>query len=522
MCYVFFFLIIGCQSDIEEVNDTAELIETTDELTDRQLLIRASLDIRGRLPSQSELDAIEHEPTEIYEIIDGFVEDDSFGLRIRDLFAGAYRTRSANYNFSDVEDDDFDVAAGEEMLKIIEYIALEDRSFREVVTADYTFANANMIEMWPIGDYDEEIGGWQRVTYDDGRPQSGILSTNSFHSRYLSNDENYNRKRANEISRILLCSNFLDIPIDFPRNIDLTDEDSINNAIRENSACVGCHITLDPMASFFFGFPGEDDDGFYNEDVALDWLDTTGQAPSFYGIDGDSVIDLGSAIADDPRFSQCATRRVFEGLVGRKANQADAIALKNHEEAFIDSDMNLRTLIRSIVRDPVYRGQSGEDRIPVGLKIMSPEVLELAVLDMTGYQMLSNGLSIMRSDNELHILGGGLSHESGDYAPTTSNVTRVLVQSQLAEGAAMYLVEQETGFYDQFFDGVDMDSAQANRSAIAGLYNTIIGLETSEEDPEIEELAQLWDSLLEEDFDAQQAWAGVISVLLRDPRFLHY
>ena len=75
------------------------------------------------------------------------LEDEDFGLRIRDLFAGAYRTRSANYNFSDYADDDFDVAAAEEMLKIIEYVVLEDRSFREVVTADYTFANSKTQEL---------------------------------------------------------------------------------------------------------------------------------------------------------------------------------------------------------------------------------------------------------------------------------------------------------------------------------------------------------------------------------------
>ena len=522
MLHVFFFLIIGCQSNIEEPEETVETTETTEELTERQLLTRASLDLRGRLPSQSELEAIARDPNDVYHVVDGFLEDDTFGLRIRDLFAGAYRTRSANYNFADVGDDDFDAAAGEEMLKIIEYIALEDRSFREVVTAEYTFANAQMIELWPISDYDEERGGWQMVTYNDGRPHAGVLSTNSFHSRYLSNDENYNRKRANELSRILLCSNFLDLPIDFPRNIDLTDEDAINNAIRENAACAACHVTLDPMASFLFGFPGEDDEGLYNEEVASDWLDTTGQAPSFYGVDGDTVVDLGVSIAEDRRFTQCATRRVFEGLVGRKASQEDARALQSHEEAFIDSDMNLRTLIRSIVRDPVYRGQTKDDRIAVGSKIMSPEVLELAVLDLTGYQLLADGLSLMRSDNDLHILGGGLSHESGEYAPTTSNVTRVLVQSQLAEGASIYLLEQETGFYDQFFDGVDMDSDQADRSAIARLYTVIIGVDASEEDPEVEELAMLWEALREEDLDSGQAWAGIMSVLLRDPRFLHY
>ena len=512
MFHLHLLLILGCRSN-EKVSEG---------LTETQIVTRASLDLRGRLPSQAELEQAQAQPNKVNDLIDTFLDDDAFGLRVRDLFAGAYRTRSARYFFSDGDEGEFERSAGEEMLKIIEYIAVEDRPFSEVVTADYTFANASMVEHWPIAEYDDEEGGWQMVEYDDGRPSAGVISTNSFHTRYLSNDENYHRSRANALSRILLCDNFLLRPVDFPRNIDLTDDDAIANAITDNAACASCHTSLDPIASFLFGFPGEDDDYLYNAEAAEDWADTTGRAPSFYGIEGDDVSDLGAAIAADPRFSKCATRRVFEGMVGRKATPEDDAALSAHHDVFVNSGMKLKTLIKSVIRDPVYQGQAAGGRTTVGAKIMSPEVLELAILDLTGYQLMADDNSLLRSDDALHVLGGGLSHVSGDYAPTTSNVTRVLVQSQVAEAAAMYLIENESGFFGQIFAEVDMGSNSPDRAAMARLHTLILGTEVGKNDTEVKDLATLWTTLVEEDLDPAQAWAGVVSVLLRDPRFLHY
>lgn len=493
-------------------------------LTAPQFLTRASLDLRGRLPSEAELAAVTAQPAQVDAMVSAFVDDDAFGLRVRDLFAGTYRTRSARYFFSEPEDDEevliFERMAGEEILKLIEHIAIEDRPFTELVTGDYTFADETMAKFWPLEGYDDEVGGWQMVSYGDGRPAAGIISTNSFHMRYLNMDENYNRGRANALSRILLCDNYLARPIDFPRDIDLTDANAIENAISENAACVSCHASLDPFASFLFGYPGEDDDYLYDEERAWLWEETTGQAPAYYGTAGDDAADLGAAIAQDARFAKCTTRRVFEGLVGRKALDEDADALRRHQDAFVSSGMRLKPLIESILRDPVYQGRSDSGRVTVGSKLMSPETLDLTILDLTGYQLLQNDASLLRSDRGLHVLGGGLSHHAGDYAPSTSNVTRVLVQSQVAEGAAIYLLEEQSGFYDRVFQGVDMDTP--DRDAIARLYTQILGKSVDGDDAEVVELVDLWDALVEADLDEEAAWAGVVSVLLRDPRFLHY
>ena len=116
---------------------------------------------------------------------------------------------------------------------------------------DYTFANEDFAASWHMDDYDYDVGGWQRVRYGDGRPAAGYLSMSSVFMRFLNNDGNYNRGRANAMSRILLCADFLKMPVDFPRDLDLSDENVITNAISTNAACTSCHDQLALLQLFF-------------------------------------------------------------------------------------------------------------------------------------------------------------------------------------------------------------------------------------------------------------------------------
>ena len=72
--------------------------------------------------------------------------------------------------------------------------------------------------------------------------------------RYTSTASNANRKRANAISRIFLCNDYLSRPIEFDRDLDLTDEDAVTDALQNDPACVNCHVSLDPLAGYLWGF----------------------------------------------------------------------------------------------------------------------------------------------------------------------------------------------------------------------------------------------------------------------------
>src|SRR5439155_25831730 len=74
------------------------------------------------------------------------------------------------------------------------------------------------------------------------------------HIRYRSAATNYERGRANAIARGLLCHEFLAGDVKVDSSVNLADPAIVSHAVVANPSCAGCHQTLDPLASYFFGF----------------------------------------------------------------------------------------------------------------------------------------------------------------------------------------------------------------------------------------------------------------------------
>src|SRR5207237_1419429 len=77
-------------------------------------------------------------------------------------------------------------------------------------------------------------------------------ATTTLYHRWRSAGFNYNRGRANMISRAFLCHDYLTSDIVVDTSIDLSDPDVVANAVVQNKSCAGCHHTLDPLASYLF------------------------------------------------------------------------------------------------------------------------------------------------------------------------------------------------------------------------------------------------------------------------------
>ncbi len=392
---------------IEAPPEPPSLDATTPELSPRAVYARASLDIRGRRPSLAELERLDSDPGTLGGMLDALLEDPHFHTTVRDWFSRAARTRTGEYEFFErvyaEPPPGYSHALGEELLHLVAHVATTDRPFTEIVTADYTFVNEHLIGIYPVAGYDLEVGGWQKVRYDDDRPAGGLLATNSFMRRYLTNDTNKNRGRFNAASRILRCDNYLERPVDFPRDIDLTDEAGVQNAIENNPACVSCHWSLDPGAATMYGLAELPDrdvytyyvnqtydafEPFYQDQGAggQGLVEEFPQAePAYYGERARDLGDLGQAIARDPKFSHCMTKSTYEFYIGRPADSADLNAIRHHREAFEASGMRYKALVRSILDDPIYRGASDASRVGERTKTIAPEALSDALHNLTGF-----------------------------------------------------------------------------------------------------------------------------------------
>jgi hypothetical protein len=515
--------------------------EGIERLAPHRLLVRASLDLRGVRPSDDELERIEADPDAYEELVDEFLADERFADRVMDLFAEVTLTRTEQYFINltayGVEDVPAPVlyeSIGSEALQVIGEVARHDLPITELVTADWTMANEVTARLWPL-DYPDGETGWKRAHYTDGRPAAGILSGTGIWWRYRSTDSNANRKRANQASRILLCNDYLVRPIDFDRNVNLLDEEAIADALKTNPGCVNCHVSLDPLAAYFFGFTSYNDDstdaGRYHPAREREGEDVLGVTPAFYGDPGSSLADLGWQIAADHRFPQCMTEHVTELLLRRDAELLDFERLTAHREALLAGGLALRPLFRSVVTSPEYVAATDEG-LPgtqVPLKMVTPPLLASQVEGLTGFTWTADGWDLLGSDLVGFLtLAGGADGSFVTQHAKGPNVTLLLVQERLAEGAASHVIDEDlVADTPRLFDVLSPDThvdddPDGAAEQIAVLHRRIFGTTVALDGPEVTANLELWHDLYAIEGDPVAAWTGLLTALLRDPDFLLY
>jgi hypothetical protein len=517
-------------------------------LSPREQLIRLSVDLRGVHPSEEELVAIESNPMLYEDYVDRYLGDERFLDRVAELFNLSYLTRTGDPWFDPAEaglgalsDERVADSVNDEPLALIRYIVENDLPFSEVVTADYVIADEVVAAMWDL-DYPVGATGWQPSSYRDGRAHAGVLSMTSLWQRYPSAGVNANRHRANQISRILLCDDYLSRPVAFSRSqIDALTGADPNDVIAQTEVCQSCHSTLDPLAAHFYGFWWEIDGGLEDqttyrpEDEPL-WRDNSGRSPAYYGRPTAGLVELGQEIASDERFVSCAVKTVYDGLSQRTTDDADWTELQAHQDAFVASELSIRELVRSIVVEPGYRARAFDDvdreeRVPT-VKTVSPAQLASVIEGITGYRWTFGGRDgLVRDDIGLVVLGGGIDSELVTVPSYDPSVGIVLIQERLAQAAAHAVAESdldpnrtEPALLLRYvtIDDTPQSAAPAFDAQIRALYLEVTGIPLPDTATEPARLTALWDQLYSVDASPVSAWSGVLSVILRDPRVIFY
>ncbi len=535
-CVLVGLLLVAC--DTEEPRPP-ELDAGAEGLDAREVLVRASLDVRGTRPTADELSRLAEDEDALDAILDELSYHPGFGQRMGTIFAEAMEIRRddsfaaflVQVDLGLGRESELNHAMVEEAVHVVELIAATDRPFTDVVTSDVSVVDPILFEAMPLEAVvvqpEELPPGTTLVRYGGDFPAAGVIST-SFTQRDRSTFENAQRGRTNALTRAFLCVDFLDRPIDFPRGLQLGDAGSIEDAIRKEAACQSCHATLDPLGSHLWGLWTDNPaSSYYNQYAKADealWAPSTEVPPGYFGspsVDGPAA--LGAAIAADSRFATCAVQRVYEDFLGREATLADEGQLALHRDAFVASGMTLRALVRSIVDDPAYRGRAersvnGGDPAPVKKKLLVPEQLDAALEEMTGFRMRIDGRSAMRLDAGLRGIAGG--SEAG--ALRTPSPGHVLSHRRLAEAAARALVDghvTESRLAD-LLATIDL-SAEPTSAAVAGIVAEALSL-LETEPGEIESLISLWRDVAATSADPREAWTTLLAAVLADPRFATY
>ena len=534
----------GTVSEDPDADATVVLMGAVD------LLTRASLDLRGVRPTIAEIEAVEADPALVDAYIEEFLYDGAFGERVRSLFSEIYLTQTDYYYLgaNDYGMDDeaaFASSVGQEPLRILSRIAEEDRPYTEIVTADWTMSNDILATAWEleaVADttrsadyYSEADNDWYPAQYTDGRPAAGILSTNAMWWRYTTTTSNANRGRANAISKILLCTDYLSEEISFDRNVNLLDGDAVNDALQNNPGCVACHYSLDPLASYLWGFYYNDlyskrDSSIYHPEREYLWESYTGVQPSYYGEPGYTLADLGVQLAGDPKLAECAVEQVFSLLNQRSIALDDTDFLTGVRETFLDEGLTLRPVFREVMAGPQYRAAPTDDELYTSRKMVSADQLASQVEDITGFRYTYYGYDMLQTDAYgLRTLAGGVDGTFVTSPASEPTATMVLVHERLAQAAANYVVEQDKAnpsearlFTEISFSETPASDRDAMVAQIQQLHLRLFGDRVAADGPEVEANMGLWEDLYDAEGSVTSAWVGLLSVLMRDPEFLFY
>lgn len=522
---------------------TTPTTELTPHLTGDQLLARISMDIRGVRPTLAELDRYRDDPTQLDAMVDEFLHDERFLRHLEDLWAEPIQTRSGRYYVSFVN---FGLDAyghhsegvmirsvAEEPLRMLSYLAEHDLPYTQYVLGNWTMADELLGEQWPV-DYPEGATGWQKVAYTDERPGVGVLSTNSMWWYRGSMPSNLNRGRANAVSSIFLCDDYLDREVPFVTSEALSSEDAVGDAIKTNPGCIACHASLDPLASHFFGFWFYEGDkvtpevmSVYHPEREGLWWETTGAEPAFFNVPTGGFEHLGEFIVNDPRYPRCFAKRMWEYTTRTDVDDL-AFDIDPLVDAFSASDYNIRELFRTLVRQPAYQGM--DDRFSI--KLITPELMSSVVTDLTGYAWLEEGRDLVASSEGFAVLAGVADGELAPVAPTTSNISSLLVHERLAENAARAVTQADMAaepsarrlFMPEltFEETVGGDGEDRIVTQLELLARRMHARTLEDGDPQLESLLRLWADAYAMDPDPSNAWSTVVTAMLRDPNMVLY
>lgn len=514
----------------------------TIDLPPPRLLRRISLDLRGVLPTAEELDAVEGDPALIDTYTQAWLDDPRLEDRFVHLLAERWHTRVDAFL---VQYDEYPAMAGdpanelrwlraigEEPLRLMARVVVEDQPWSTVVTADWTMADDVLLSIW---DLDADSGsGWRPARYRDGRPAAGVLATNGLWFRYASTVSNYNRARVAAISRLLVCEDYAARTITFTESEGLASGDDVEDALRESPYCLGCHAGIDPVAAALFGFwpaneyQTDEIDTYHPEREALG-PDLLGVAPAWYGDPVYGLNELGAHIAADPRFARCAVQTFAEGLWRRPLEPADDAVVEALRQGLVEGDLRVKALLDDVLATSTYRAGSLDDDATVAdadrertRRLLPPSVLSTMVTDLTGYTMDVDGRDGL--DDDLYgfrNLAGGVDGEAVTRAQDTPGLTRELVVQRLAEGAAERVITGDLveGGGPGLITGVSLETAPTDPAFVAALQALHWRLyATRADDAWLADITALWVTVAD-GTDPRTAWTAVLVAMLRDPAF---
>ncbi len=268
---------------------------------------------------------------------------------------------------------------------------LEDRDFRELVNAKYSYVNGPLAQFYKLSSRsnwnDKDLGAtslpspdamptdlipqqvmtWRKV--DTGVSSAGLLTMPLFLFKYATR-----RARAHAVYSMFLCRDFV-----APAGLMLPP--SKENDLMKREGCAACHQTLEPLSAFFARW-AENDWSFIDPKLypALNptCKQTNGSIPASCTARYDNIFssstsgmlrgayastgnaDVGAAgmaeyLIQRADFAPCVAQNMAESFLGRSLGTEDSLLRDEMTAALVENGYKVKPLIKVLLKSQQYR-----------------------------------------------------------------------------------------------------------------------------------------------------------------------
>jgi hypothetical protein len=254
-----------------------------------------------------------------------------------------------------------------------------DRNFMDLLTADYSFINADLAAIYGIPAPAREF---DRVAFPPESERAGLLGQTLFLALTAKPDDSSPTARGLFVREQLLCQHVAEPPPGVNTNLPAVTEarpQTNRERMREhatNPSCATCHNLIDPIG---FGFEKFDAVGarrdkfkllfFPNyrggnrrappKTVELD-IDPTGYVAGIAGSKFSTPRELGAVLAQSPQCQECIVKQYFRYTAGRMETPADRAVIRAAFDAFRKSQFRFKEMMVALVRAREFPHPTGE------------------------------------------------------------------------------------------------------------------------------------------------------------------
>jgi hypothetical protein len=332
-------------------------------LTGTELASRISFFILGRTPDTALLDLAESGGLQTEDDIraqaEAMVDSAQARVAMISFFDELFRLRFVEGTIKDAElypmftPELGEAMRQESLLLLNDVVWQQDGDYRDVFTADYTFVNDTLAEVYgmsPPGMGETFV----KVDWPAEQNRAGVLSQASFLTVHSHQDFNSPTKRGKYVSLAVLCTPIPPPPPDVMAELpEPMEGQTLREALiqhKNDPACASCHDLTDEIgfAFEFFGPIGE-----YRTLDNGQPIEASGDLPSLGT--WDHAAGLAQALKADPRTDRCLVHNLIRGELGRLETSGENDEIDLLLEEYAAQGHSLKSLLVELAASPIFR-----------------------------------------------------------------------------------------------------------------------------------------------------------------------